>query len=807
MIFSVYEPITDSNAESASVLVTGFMEAERYEYHKRWQGVGSFTLTVPADANGIQNVRPDMILFVDEGGQGNINDCLIINDVEDDGVHVVLSGVDLKGLLAYRMTLFPQAEIEAGTYGYDAREGTTGAIISGYIDYNCINAADTDRNIPGLTIGNTSGGLQEDAYMSRLQPLNEVVEDICRNADIGYDISFTPTSNAYQFDLVEGADRTNATGTQKCVFADFLMNTESISRKEKTADRRNVIWTINGSDEEKAVVTAIYKTQDPDEKSGFMRRETVMTASCDIDLVESYVESKTTEMVDKIEVKFTLADPLMYGRAFLCGDKVTVMKNGIGHDRRVIEVVKSYSAGKRSVDVQLGDIPVKKPFERVSYNFSCNADTLKEIALETGSIKNKQYKSFYSVTDPTLDANNNVQIGDRWIKIDNDNDQNIETEYRRDRVEVETRVTRSTPTYTEVWTPVYNVSTGGSGGVGENVGDHNERFNGYVNGTDGHIIRSGDYNHAEGFKNTIQSESYSHAEGYQNTAQGGNYNHIEGDYNTLTASNRTHVGGISNTVTGASCSIVSGYMNTASGSISYDIISGVSNKVYDVNRALVIGDSNFVAAISSAIVCGQHADTQTITTPDNGDLRFLIGGSQALGNVLYITHKGNVYARGSYNSTGADYAEYFEWADGNPDNEYRCGMLVALKGEKIVPAHGYDILGVVSAAPSVVGNSASLTWNGKFVKNVYGEIITTPHGEPILNPDYDPEKQYIPREQRPEWAAVGLVGRLIVRDNGSCKAGEWVVGNNGYAFPSLVGKTNVRCLKRIDDTHVEVFIR
>ena len=411
----------------------------------------------------------------------------------------------------------------------------------------------------------------------------------------------------------------------------------------------------------------------------------------------------------------------------------------------------------------------------------------------TPPVGSSKTEAYGAVTDPAQESGADVKFSDLWFKTDSNG--NIESVSKR---------TQNDNTTQPEWTPIGTV--GGSGGVGENVGDHNERFNGYVNGTDGHIIRSGDYNHAEGFKNTIQSESYSHAEGYQNTAQGGSYNHIEGDYNTVTASNRAHVGGFRNTVTGASCSIVSGYMNTAINSISYDIISGVCNEAHNVDRAIVIGDSNFVAAISSAIVCGQYADTRTITTPDNGDLRFLIGGSQALGNVLYITHKGNVYAKGSYNSTGADYAEYFEWADGNPDNEYRCGMLVALEGEKIVPAHGDDILGVVSAAPSVVGNSASLTWNGKFVKNVYGEIITTPHGEPILNPDYDPEKKYIPREQRPEWAAVGLVGRLIVRDNGTCKPNGYVSARNGIGTASL-SPTNIRVLRRIDEKHVEVFIR
>ena len=346
----------------------------------------------------------------------------------------------------------------------------------------------------------------------------------------------------------------------------------------------------------------------------------------------------------------------------------------------------------------------------------------------------------------------------------------------------------------------------GTGGVGENVGDHNERFNGYVNGTDGNIILSGDYNHAEGFKNTIQSESYSHAEGYQNTAQGGNYNHIEGDYNTLTASYRTHVGGTHNTVTGAQCSLVSGYYITAVGNISYDIITGTYNEVHNVDRSCVIGYSNYAEGISSAIVCGQYADTRTITTPDNGDLRFLIGGTQPLGNVLYITHKGNVYARGSYNSTGADYAEYFEWADGNPDNEDRRGMLVALDGDKIVLANGNGFFGVISAVPSVVGNSAVLNWQGKYQRDVFGCMILDDKGEPALNPDYDPEKQYIPREQRPEWAAVGLVGRLIVTDDGSCKTGGYCTAKNGIAACSK-SATRARVLKRIDDTHVEVLVK
>ncbi|WP_246309605.1 peptidase G2 autoproteolytic cleavage domain-containing protein [Paenibacillus alginolyticus] len=30
---------------------------------------------------------------------------------------------------------------------------------------------------------------------------------------------------------------------------------------------------------------------------------------------------------------------------------------------------------------------------------------------------------------------------------------------------------------------------------------------------------------------------------------------------------------------------------------------------------------------------------------------------------------------------------------------------------------------------------------------------------------------YIPRAERPEWVAVGMLGKLLVRDDGSCQAG------------------------------------
>jgi len=42
----------------------------------------------------------------------------------------------------------------------------------------------------------------------------------------------------------------------------------------------------------------------------------------------------------------------------------------------------------------------------------------------------------------------------------------------------------------------------------------------------------------------------------------------------------------------------------------------------------------------------------------------------------------------------------------------------------------------------------------------------------VLNPDYDPEMTYINRSNRKEWVAVGLLGKLYVRDDGICQPGD-----------------------------------
>ena len=142
-----------------------------------------------------------------------------------------------------------------------------------------------------------------------------------------------------------------------------------------------------------------------------------------------------------------------------------------------------------------------------------------------------------------------------------------------------------------------------------------------------------------------------------------------------------------------------------------------------------------------------------------------------------LTGEGNAYADTAWYGGGADYAEYFEWSDGNTAEEDRRGYSVVLDGNQIRKATDSDnpseIIGVISGNPSVVGDAAWNKWVGKYLKDDFGSYILDEDGNRTPNPDYDESQEYTPREDRPEWDAVGLMGKLRIR-KGQPVGDRWI---------------------------------
>lgn len=207
----------------------------------------------------------------------------------------------------------------------------------------------------------------------------------------------------------------------------------------------------------------------------------------------------------------------------------------------------------------------------------------------------------------------------------------------------------------------------------------------------------------------------------------------------------------------------------------------------------------------------------TADANDGADPKFKVRGN------------GEVTADGSFTGGGADYAEMFEWIDGNINSEDRVGIVVAIMENANIQEYDpriHDeskILGVVSSRPSVLSRSEPLNWANKYLKDEWGreiyeeyhlieweevenfndsksknisfsyqydqipEGIVIPKNHTIveydangnrltrrkINPDFNVELDYIPRSERKEWAAVGLLGVLRIRKD-QHKKSTWI---------------------------------
>ncbi len=213
-----------------------------------------------------------------------------------------------------------------------------------------------------------------------------------------------------------------------------------------------------------------------------------------------------------------------------------------------------------------------------------------------------------------------------------------------------------------------------------------------------------------------------------------------------------------------------------------------------------------------------NAQMQGGATPYEGrGTAFVIGnGLEAYpSNALSLSYGGVLKTASTITaSTAADYAEYFEWKDGNSDNEDRVGYFVTLDGNMIKKATEKDdyILGVVSGNPCILGNGDCDVWNGRLLRDEFRRVVIeedSDGGHAKLNPEYDNTRKYINRSDRPEWSAVGMLGVLPVRQDGTLKVNGYAsVNKDGIATNDSINKEKrYRVIKIISENVAEIIFR
>ncbi|OMF02319.1 hypothetical protein BK124_02140 [Paenibacillus amylolyticus] len=399
----------------------------------------------------------------------------------------------------------------------------------------------------------------------------------------------------------------------------------------------------------------------------------------------------------------------------------------------------------------------------------------------------------------------------------------------------------------------------GAAAVGE--ASHAEGTNTTASGAGAHAegqftVASEDASHAEGFQTTA-SGLYAHAEGFATRANG-LYAHAEG-YSTIASGMAAHAeGGLGNTASGTyshaegTGTIASDYAShaegaetTASGNSSHaegegTLASGIYSHAQGQETRSTATASSSEGAFTQANANYSHSEGNfTVVLPDHVSSHIMGRNGQTLypaswhlangispGSGLAAVLQGstgNLYIDGTVMSPAADYAEMFETIDGQPIEP---GYFVTTVGEKVRKTTQTDnyILGVTSAVPSVIGRANHLNWKDKYLVDEWGrkkyediiieeevdgsgKVLVPAHSihSAVINPEYDPSREYVSRLNRPEWVAVGTMGMLLVRDDGTCIEDEFCLPNDeGVATATTKG---YRVLKRTGANQIRIYVK
>lgn len=377
MIVRVYDFLSAEKPKFSQNLVGIVSDVESFKYTRRAYDIGSFEMTIPTHADEAGCIQPDRMLIVGEKlSQTYIasdptkrivrGTFLYVTDIEKKDDKITVTGYDLKYLFALRVTLFPKEEQDKGTYGYYVTSGTTFSCISNIINYNIVNATDSDRQIYGM-FGITMPvnqinadppltGIQDDRYMTRLEPVSTAIFNLLKNCKTHfYDMRLIIDDNAEDGDNYN-PHMESSEDKPVIIIDESRYNIKSYTRKDGTSAYKNAIYAVVGSGDD---VTVKCVKRPDDTASGVKRKEVVLDVDTDsVAEIDRYALKAAEEYVisDDFEIEPLFMDDEAEPEL---AQKVSIRIDGAEYETVITEITDEYANGKHTQSYVCGDKKLK----------------------------------------------------------------------------------------------------------------------------------------------------------------------------------------------------------------------------------------------------------------------------------------------------------------------------------------------------------------------------------------------------------------------------------------------------------------
>ncbi len=322
----------------------GLLEDYEYLYwNYKFRKPGNFKLIINRYKNNIEYLVKGNVLALYVAGyyRAGIIESKEIGLDEKGKIseNYTIIGRELGGLLSERIALY---NTDSGT-GYDSQNTYAETAMRHYVNVNCMDADDTNRNYPLLYLDVDSERGDSIKYDARFQTISELLEEISLASGLGWEVVLDPANKRMVFRVIEGLDRSFENGVNSVVmFSPKFGNIRLISYSDSNIGSKNVAYVAGKGEANLRIVQKV--TKDAGTYTGVGRREFLIDAR-DLDEEAKLIQRGNERLAELgeekiLEIENLSTGPFNYGEDFYLGDIVTVVyPDIIEANLRVIESI------------------------------------------------------------------------------------------------------------------------------------------------------------------------------------------------------------------------------------------------------------------------------------------------------------------------------------------------------------------------------------------------------------------------------------------------------------------------------------
>jgi len=332
-------------------------EIDDYEYFswtRRYRKYDSFTLHINRHKNHTEHLIVGNIIAYERDGKfrGGIIQHRELGLDENGKISEtwVIVGNCLDRVFEDRIALH---NVSTGS-GYDVQNDVAETVMKHYVNINCVNAVNPDRNIPNLVIATNKIRGNTVKYSARFQAIAQVLEELSLVSGLGHEVNIDLDNKIFIFDVLEGKDLTAGQSINSpVIFSPEFDNIRVLGYRESQLDTKNVAIVAGQGEAAERMIEIVGSG------SGINRREMFIDAR-DLEDAEGLIQRGNERLAELKETTVLEFETLPYSnfkymQDYDLGDIVTINYPEIATmDSRIIEVTEEITTAGENYKLVVG---------------------------------------------------------------------------------------------------------------------------------------------------------------------------------------------------------------------------------------------------------------------------------------------------------------------------------------------------------------------------------------------------------------------------------------------------------------------